>query len=510
MSTGSRSSSVSSLAIRGSAASATTRSRTGARRSFGAFVALVAAVVGVRGAAAATAQTPLPWRVGGRVAFTVDAAGFPDSSGYSLDVYIRLTPATLANLTDDFQGAGHLHLEVEHKGGRGPRRRIEQDVMVAANDSVGGLGRVVLLRFPTTPGTQRLKVHLEDTQSHKKGLLDAARGRKETGDVNGEFTLPGPQQGHDLSDPEFAWSTADTSRTGTAFERSGHTVIPNPERLYGLFARQVRVSFSARAANEAPWHWRVRILDGRGGAVASQESTLVASRWMTASYSRDVNGVPAGGYDMEVSAWQDGDDKPLSRKARFSVAWQRDSWIRSPVETEDYVHLLLQGEEEDQFLGMHPGEQERWLDDFWRRRDPDPDTPENEALIAFRQRIAIADQRFGRYGLVRGMFSDMGRVFVRYGEPSEILRQVMPAGDETLAQMLQVLALEEERPIGSIRQHGPGGDMRPFEVWIYEGTIPVPIDADPNVQRNARHERLLFLFVDEHGLGDYRMRYSNE
>src|SRR5262245_43788568 len=110
--TGSRSSSVSSLAVCGSAASASTRSRTGARRSFWAFVALVAAVVGARAADAATAQTPLPWRVGGRVAFTVDAAGFPDSSGYSLDVYIRLTPATLANLTDDFQGAGHLNLAV--------------------------------------------------------------------------------------------------------------------------------------------------------------------------------------------------------------------------------------------------------------------------------------------------------------------------------------------------------------------------------------------------------------
>ena len=108
------------------------------------------------------------------------------------------------------------------------------------------------------------------------------------------------------------------------------------------------------------------------------------------------------------------------------------------------------------------------------------------------------------------MFSDMGRVFIRYGEPSEVLKQVIPAGDQTLSEIVQEISATEDRPVGEVRQRSPGGDIRPFEVWIYEGELPLPPDADPRVTRNMGHRRILFLFVDEQGLGDYRLRYSTE
>ncbi len=101
-------------------------------------------------------------------------------------------------------------------------------------------------------------------------------------------------------------------------------------------------------------------------------------------------------------------------------------------------------------------------------------------------------------------------MFIRYGEPGEVLRQVIPAGDNTLSQILQELSVTEQRAVGEVRSIGPGGDMRPFEVWIYEGEIPLPPDAAPGVERNYRGRRLVFLFVDDHGLGDYRLRYSTE
>jgi len=100
-------------------------------------------------------------------------------------------------------------------------------------------------------------------------------------------------------------------------------------------------------------------------------------------------------------------------------------------------------------------------------------------------------------------------VFIRYGEPSEVLKQVIPAGDNTLSQALSDLAQNEDRPVGDVHQKGPGGDMRPFEVWIYEGDIAPPVDADPREHR-AHRKRLVFLFVDEQGLGQYRLRYSTE
>src|SRR6185503_8674572 len=106
---------------------------------------------------------------------------------------------------------------------------------------------------------------------------------------------------------------------------------------------------------------------------------------------------------------------------------------------------------EEAFARLQPGEQEAVMEDFWRSRDPDPDTPRNEARDEFLQRVAIANQRYSRPEF-EGVLSDMGRVFARYGEPSEILRQVVPAGDNTLLEAIRELSLTEDRPIGEVHQ----------------------------------------------------------
>lgn len=473
--------------------------------------ALLALLVASASARNVEPPNPLPWRVGGGVGFTVDAGVFPDSTGYSAEVYLRLPPTTLEQLTQDFHGAARLRLSAELKSGYGSHRHTAtQEFDIAPGDSGGGFGKVVLLRFPTRPGAQRLSVKLEDAYSRKVGLAYLGRVGHESSKTEGEFDASPPVAGRDLSDIEFVW-TEQKGGARSAFERSGRERIPNPERLYGLFAEDLCASFAARSADGTrPWHWLAKVLDAQGQVVASRESTAAADPRLDATVTMSMAREPAGGYDLDVQVWQEGDPHPLERRARFSVAWQRESWLRNPRDTEDMVHLLTNTDEEENFLSMHPGEQERWLDDFWRLRDPTPGTAANEAREGFLRRVDIANERFGRNGIARGMFSDMGRVFIRYGEPSEILRQVMPAGDQTLLQVIREISLSEDRPIGELRQKGPGGDMRPFEVWTYEGEIPVPPDADPSVGRNPRHKRLLFLFVDEQGLGDFRLRYSTE
>jgi GWxTD domain-containing protein len=155
--------------------------------------------------------------------------------------------------------------------------------------------------------------------------------------------------------------------------------------------------------------------------------------------------------------------------------------------------------------------QERVMDAFWRRRDPTPETAENEARQNFFERVDFANRTFGRYGLGKGMFSDMGRVFIRYGEPGEVLKQVIPSRDNTLAEVVRDLAAVDRRVVGSVSDKQIGVDMRPFEVWIYEGEIPLPPEAEPGANRAPRtRKRLVFLFVDEQWLGDFRLRYSTE
>jgi len=100
------------------------------------------------------------------------------------------------------------------------------------------------------------------------------------------------------------------------------------------------------------------------------------------------------------------------------------------------------GEGAIRFL-MTPSEREQWrlaADDasraefvaaFWQRRDPTPETPENEYRIEVERRIAFADARFAR-GEKRGSETDRGLVFVVMGPPSTVSDTLLRIEDDPI------------------------------------------------------------------------------
>lgn len=66
----------------------------------------------------------------------------------------------------------------------------------------------------------------------------------------------------------------------------------------------------------------------------------------------------------------------------------------------------------------------RFLTEFWRRRDPDPSTPQNERRESFYQWIQYANEHYREGGRSRaGWKSDRGRIYLRNGPPEEVLRR---------------------------------------------------------------------------------------
>jgi len=453
---------------------------------------------------------PFPWRIGHEVGFTADVAAFPESSGTVLDVYLRIRPNLIAELCRNGRDPTPIRLAARLRsifGGRVQER--EQTFTVVPADTANALGEVVVLSFPAKPGPHHLEVRFEST---RRELARRGVQGPEVAKVAGDFEIPGPQAGREISDLEFVWNDVGSTRS-RVFGRSGRDLVPNPERLYGLYATQLAAYFQARGTpgDERPWHWLSRIVDSTGKVVAVQESTTAASASVSSDVRMDVSGLPAGGFDLEVKAWQEGDPGALFRKSHFSVAWHPETWRRDPLDVMDEAHFLIKAEQEDPFERLQAGEQEQILDEYWRERDPTPDTGVNEARILFLRRVDFANRTYGRFGLGRGMFSDMGRTFIRYGEPDEVLREVIPGFDDNLKTIVRQLAATENRTMGNTEDGQPGADMRPFEVWIYEGQIPLPIDADPKqTVTRIPHQRLVFLFVDENWLGDYRLLYSSE
>src|SRR5262245_28295813 len=84
------------------------------------------------------------------------------------------------------------------------------------------------------------------------------------------------------------------------------------------------------------------------------------------------------------------------------------------------VAYLITTEEERFFRQLKSDEErERFIEEFWLRRDPMPETDKNEFREEHYQRIAYANQNFA-VDVLPGWRTDRGRVYITYGKPDEI------------------------------------------------------------------------------------------
>jgi len=82
-----------------------------------------------------------------------------------------------------------------------------------------------------------------------------------------------------------------------------------------------------------------------------------------------------------------------------------------------------------------------FIEAFWRQRDPNPNTVENEFKKEHYRRITFANQRFGKESPGPGWRSDMGRIYITLGEASYA------------------------------EQHENLSEVYPVIIWFYEGMI---------------------------------------
>jgi GWxTD domain-containing protein len=135
-----------------------------------------------------------------------------------------------------------------------------------------------------------------------------------------------------------------------------------------------------------------------------------------------VESLGPGTYVLELTAAYRGENASSSRE--FEIDASRIDIERN---YDDYVELVRYylGDEAEELRGAPPGERRARWDAFWKERDPDPGTPENERLDEFISRIRVAADRFPERGKP-GWDTDRGKVYIRYGEPEDI--EQVPAG----------------------------------------------------------------------------------
>ncbi|HAF12439.1 MAG TPA: GWxTD domain-containing protein [Blastocatellia bacterium] len=173
--------------------------------------------------------------------------------------------------------------------------------------------------------------------------------------------------------------------------------------------------------------------------------------------------------DPRQSQGQDPMEKPRNVKPELKKAYK--DWL------EKDVTYVITDEERKAFKKLQTDdERERFIEEFWRRRDPDPDTDENEFKEEYYERIAYANEHFASG--IPGWKSDRGRIWIMFGKPDE--RETHPSGGNY------------DRPS---YEGGGSTSTYPFETWFYRYL--------PGVGSGIEIE-----FVDPTGSGEYRIARS--
>ena len=173
--------------------------------------------------------------------------------------------------------------------------------------------------------------------------------------------------------------------------------------------------------------------------------------------------------------------KPLSKKELAKKQKALEKELMGPWKkwlNEDVLYIITD-EEKAAFKRLKTDdERQQFVEAFWQRRDPTPDTEENEYKEEHYRRIAYANDHYASG--IPGWKTDRGMIYIKYGPPDEI--DSHPSGGSY------------ERPI---EEGGGETSTYPFEDWRYryiEG-----IGTNINIE-----------FVDTTMSGEYHMSTDPE
>ena len=146
---------------------------------------------------------------------------------------------------------------------------------------------------------------------------------------------------------------------------------------------------------------------------------------------------------------------PLKRRLSDHEDAQRRKAVRNELSPEDKkwlnedVRWIITDEESKAFKNLsNEEERQQFIEMFWQRRNPNPDSPENEFRDEHYARIAYANEHFAAGK--PGWMTDRGHIYIAFGKPDSI--DSHPSGGSY------------ERPM---EEGGGNTSTFPFETWHY-------------------------------------------
>jgi GWxTD domain-containing protein len=309
-----------------------------------------------------------------------------------------------------------------------------------------------------------------------------------------DLTVPGPPaEGPFVSGITLASSIAPVGEDVEGeFVNDGLSIIPNPTKLISdgdpllpIYYEVYRLP--AAPAGDGPFVVRYDVSQLNGRRFVRVERLLEAEGGDIARVETlDLAGVPPGSYRLSLYVeGRDGEEVAAANKefmvyheySREELVELKGKFTPYSLEEEQQIRgelsLIASAAELAAFEALPAEEKPIFVDNFWARRDPDKETAANEFKNAFYQRYYHVQERFST-PFREGVDTDMGRVYLKYGEPDQVSRSPMGMHSQVTVDTST-------------------WQSRAFEAWEY-------FDA-----RGVDSQNIIFVFTDEDGDGDYEI-----
>jgi len=291
-----------------------------------------------------------------------------------------------------------------------------------------------------------------------------------------------PNQSVCLSDINLSSNVSKTNTQNKFSKYFGYDVIPNAGNLYGAqhpvifgYCELYNLSFDPSKVGNYQVKYSVTDLN---------KNEKVSQGWKTKKKpgtsaveigSISIQNLPSGLYNFIISARDLDTDQTADISKRFYIVKDDLRDLQSLALADDFDNLneeqldeafgplkyMANDTEIRSFRKSDLTGKRTILRKFWSQRDPDPTTPINEARVKFEQLLQNVNDQFSN-SRQKGWKTDMGRIYLVYGPPSEIER------------------------------HASSLESKPYQIWHYyeiEGGI-------------------IFVFVDKTGFGQMELVHS--
>lgn len=410
-------------------------------------------------APASVPEAPVPGISSSRPHFSIDAAIQPGPHG-NPEVRIDYRFARSELLFERTSKGYHASYEVRVSFFANKKKLVAgdeftRDVLVNryAETNARGVDIVDQAAFQVPPRRYTIQVDLTDLVAER------------TSSTSLEFEVPGIPPGQIW----FTDLTLGSVRDSIGAPKGVPRLDPNPSRRFGetlppLAVAGEIVDNRSAGTRDSTYRLHYTIFNDFQNEVARGDTTVTRVGARTPFLIRPILGpLDPGSYRVVVELSKPlpatgGRKKatPIRREKLFTIEQSASTLTLDPKAAIEVIRYVASDAELSEMDRLKtPDERRTFWDSFWKRRDPTPDTSQNEAMDEFYRRVQYSNQHFSAGG--PGWKTDMGRIYIVNGQPDEVVRN-------------------------PFRFEGP-----PEEIWYYY------------------RERKTYYFVDKDGFGRYEL-----